>query len=231
MRMPSLFKYFAVVGSLLLGALFLVNHLVGPQATGSKQAAAPAPKVAVQHDPRASAVERWRNEIAAMRAAEQAQTTDNASTVVKSAPEPAKPVPTALKAPEQKPTAQPVQTVAAPVQAAVPAPVAPAVLSAQAALPVAAETTATIPAPPAAAQPAAHDDETAAKVTAKKTKVAKNKAAKARLARERAAARMASAGAARERNMSNYQDLYYYGQRAASLYPQAPVYSYATRPN
>jgi hypothetical protein len=231
--MPSLFKYFALVGSLLLGLLFLVNHLAGPQATDGRQAAAPAPKVAVQHDPRASAVERWRNELAAMRGAEQAQSADNASTVVKSAPEPAKPTSTALKTPEPKPTAQPVQTVAAPVQPTTAAPATPTVLSAAASLPVATETTATIPASAVAAQPAAHDDEAAAKVVVKKTKTANRKAAKAKLARERAAARVANAGygQARERYTSNYQDQYYYGQRAASLYPQAPGYAYAPRQN
>jgi hypothetical protein len=107
------------------------------------------------------------------------------------------------------------------------------VLTAAASLPVATETTATVPTSAAAAPAAAHDDEAAAKAAAKKTKTANRKAAKAKLARERAAARMANAGygPARERNTSNFQDQYYYGQRAASLYPQAPGYAYAPRQN
>jgi type IV secretory pathway VirB10-like protein len=196
----------------LFGLLYVVNYLAGPQPSdGKARVAAPATaKVAVQHDPRASAVERWRNEIAAMKAAEQAQTADNASIAAKSEPEPAKPVPTALKAPEPKPAAQPQQAAAA----------QPAVETSAAAL--------TSP----------QDDE-ATKLAAQKVKIAKAKATKAKLARERSAARMAAGDGgvpvaghyspSRERSASNLQDQYYYGQRAASLQP-APSSTYAYAP-
>jgi len=91
MPMPSLFKYFAFVGAALLGLMTLANFLLDP-ATVTTTGAIPAkPVIVVQHDPRASKVERWRNEQAALKAAAQTQTADNASLVTKSelAPPPA----------------------------------------------------------------------------------------------------------------------------------------------
>jgi hypothetical protein len=67
--MPSLFRYFLIVGSALLGLLLLVNHWLEPVAPPAQAAAAPQ-KLAVRHDPRASIIERWRNEQAARKAAE-----------------------------------------------------------------------------------------------------------------------------------------------------------------
>ena len=84
MPMPSLFKYFAFVGAALLAMITLANFLLDPS-TGATAVATPAkPTVAVQHDPRASKVERWRNEQAALKAAAQTQTAENASLVTKS---------------------------------------------------------------------------------------------------------------------------------------------------
>ena len=70
--MPSLFRYFVVVGSALLGLLLLVNHMAGPAPTPAAVTAAAA-KPIVEHDPRASLIERWRDEQAARRAAERGE--------------------------------------------------------------------------------------------------------------------------------------------------------------
>jgi hypothetical protein len=68
MRMPSLFRYFVIVGSVLTGLLLLVNSWLEPVAPAAVAAAAPA-TITVQHDPRASIIERLRNEHAAREAA------------------------------------------------------------------------------------------------------------------------------------------------------------------
>ena len=91
MPMPSLLKYFAFVGTALLAVITLANFLLDPS-TGATAVATQAKVVpVVQHDPRASKVERWRNEQAALKAAAQTQTAENASLVTKSelAPPPA----------------------------------------------------------------------------------------------------------------------------------------------
>ena len=88
MPMPSLFKYFAFVGMCLLGLLTLVNFLLEPS-TGATNLTQPKPVVAVQHDPRASKIERWRTEQAALKAAEQTQAGENASLAAKSTVQPA----------------------------------------------------------------------------------------------------------------------------------------------
>lgn len=71
MPMPSLFRYFAVVGSALLGLLLFVNYMAGP--APAPAAVAVTPKIVVQHDSRASLIERWRDEEAARRAAERGE--------------------------------------------------------------------------------------------------------------------------------------------------------------
>jgi hypothetical protein len=71
MPMPSLFRYFVVVGAVLTGLLFLANHLLAPDGAPVKAAAAAKPQqIAIQHDPRASLIERLRLEEAARQAAE-----------------------------------------------------------------------------------------------------------------------------------------------------------------
>ena len=67
MKMPSLFRYFAVVGSALLGLLWIVNYFVDEPAPTRR---AEAPKILVQHEPGASLIERWRDNEAAMKAFE-----------------------------------------------------------------------------------------------------------------------------------------------------------------
>jgi hypothetical protein len=57
--MPSLFRYFVFVGGSLLGLIMLVNYMYAEPPVSPK--AEPA-KLVIEHDPRASLVERWRNE-------------------------------------------------------------------------------------------------------------------------------------------------------------------------
>ncbi len=66
--MPSLFKYFTIVGGVLLGLLMLANSILEPGGLGPSMVKA-TPKVIVKHDPRASLVERLRAEEAAQKAA------------------------------------------------------------------------------------------------------------------------------------------------------------------
>jgi hypothetical protein len=66
--MPSLFKYFTIVGAVLLGLLMLANSVLDPGAPKPRVVTAP-PQVIVKHDPRASLVERLRTEEAAREAA------------------------------------------------------------------------------------------------------------------------------------------------------------------
>ena len=68
--MPSLIRYFVFVGGALTGGLLLVNHMFAPPPAPEKAARA---KIVVEHDPHASLIERWRNEQAAMKAAERGE--------------------------------------------------------------------------------------------------------------------------------------------------------------
>ena len=73
--MPSLFKYFALVGALLLGLLVLTNFVLEPDGPPrSAEKAPPKVKVVVKHDPGASRVERLRVEEAAQKAADRGET-------------------------------------------------------------------------------------------------------------------------------------------------------------
>lgn len=69
MRMPSLLRYFAVVGSTLFGLIWIVNYFADEPRPVQR---AEAPKIVVQHDPAASLIERWRDDQTAMKAAERA---------------------------------------------------------------------------------------------------------------------------------------------------------------
>ena len=192
----------------------------------------------MQHDPRASKVERWRNEQAALKAAAQTQTAENASLVTKSELAPPPRQQAVVTEPAQPVQAQPAQ--AQPVQAQ---PIAePALQTAD----VSAE----------------HDAEAARAAELAQAKAEKARAAKAakaarkakQLARERARgdqfARDGGQGqspygqpqygqwqqgqnqffsGAQQRSASNQQDQFYYGQRAPVQ--QGPGYAYAPRPN
>jgi len=66
--MPSLFKYFTIVGGGLLGLLIALDTVMQPGGPGPSLANVAAPKVVVvNHDPQASRVERLRAEEAANR--------------------------------------------------------------------------------------------------------------------------------------------------------------------
>ncbi len=232
MPMPSLFKYFAFVGGALLAMITLASFLLDP-ATVTTTAATPAkPVIVVQHDPRASKIERWRNEQAALKAAAQTQTADNASLVTKS--EQARVV-GVVTAPAQAQPVQPVQVPPAQTQAT----------QTQAAQAEPALQTADVS--------AAHDAEVAraaelARAKAEKVKAAKTtKAARqTKLARDRARAdQLAHAqsqpgqwqqgpssffgGPPQQRTASNQQDQFYYGQRAPAREREANAY--APRPS
>jgi len=226
MPMPSLFKYFAFVGGALLAMITLASFLFDP-ATVTTTAATPAkPVIVVQHDPRASKIERWRNEQAALKAAAQTQTADNASLVTKS--EQARVV-GVVTAPAQ---AQPVQPVQAP--------------------PAQSQASQAEPALQTSDVSAAHDAEVARAAELARAKAEKVKAAKAaktvrqtKLARDRARAdQLAHAqsqpgqwqqgpssffGGPPQRTASNQQDQFYYGQRAPAREREANAY--APRPS
>jgi hypothetical protein len=201
--MPSLFKYFAFVGAALLGLMSLANFLLDPSTGATVVSQAPAkPAVTVEHDPRASKIERWRNEQAALR------------TPVTETSQTAPATTAAAKATVQTPAVQPVAAVAPeiakPVEqahAAVATPEAPAATPLQ---------TSEV----SAITGVQTDDERAAE--AARVKAEKQKAAKARKAR--AAARIAREqgaqmsgnqfyGGSQQRNASNQQDQFYYSQR------------------
>lgn len=213
MPMPSLFKYFAVVGSALLGLLLGINYLLDPGGPPRPEVSAP-PKIVVQHDPRASWMERWRNEQAALKAAEQARIA------------PAEPVTIAAKGTQEALQA------AAPLAASSP-PAAEPQVSAVEAAPEPAPTESRAAA--LSAETDTHADQ-AARLAEVKAKKAAKAARKARLARERERALAARAAedpfyaAARQRAASSQQDQYYYGQRSAFAQPQS-VFGYAPRPN
>ena len=67
--MPSLLKYFAIIGGVLLGLLFVANSVFEPGGPGPRLVRAEAQKAAVKLDPQASKVERLRAEEAAEKAA------------------------------------------------------------------------------------------------------------------------------------------------------------------
>ena len=226
MPMPNLFKYFAFVGGALLAMITLASFLLDP-ATVTTTAATPAkPVIVVQHDPRASKIERWRNEQAALKAAAQTQTADNASLVTKS--EQVRLV-GVVTVPAQ---AQPVQPVQAP--------------------PAQSQASQAEPALQTSDVSAAHDAEVARAAELARAKAEKVKAAKAaktarqtKLARDRARAdQLAHAqsqpgqwqqgpssffGGPPQRTASNQQDQFYYGQRAPAREREANAY--APRPS
>jgi hypothetical protein len=204
MKMPSLVKYFAFVGVALLGLISLANFLLEPSTGASMVQSAAKPSLAVQHAPGASRIERWRNEQAALKAAEQAPAGQSASLAAKSTPEPVLPA------------------VAQPAPAAQPA-------ATQAAAPQLQTQTASAQ-PAAAVEP---DQAAEAERKAERAKAAKA-AKKARLARERMRAQQAARApgyysSAQQRTASNQQDAYYYGQRTPQY--QQPSYAYAPRQN
>jgi hypothetical protein len=78
--MPSLFKYFTIVGGVLLGLLTLANSILEPSGSGPSMVKA-TPKVIVKHDPQASLFERKRAEEAAQKAAAKSETLETPVTI------------------------------------------------------------------------------------------------------------------------------------------------------
>jgi type IV secretory pathway VirB10-like protein len=112
--MPSLFRYFLVVGSVLTGLLLLVNHWLEPDAAPVKAAVAAPQIITVRHDPRASIIERWRTEQAARKAAERGVPAAPVPAVAAATPEPVpvnEPSPTRPETPQ---VSAPVALIAAP---------------------------------------------------------------------------------------------------------------------
>jgi hypothetical protein len=106
--MPSLLKYFTIVGGVLLLLLLAANSVLAPGGPGPTLVRADAPRGAVKHDPQATKVERLRAEEAAAEkakaeAAAQAAAQAEAATVVTEPPMPARPVQAAAPAPVSAP--------------------------------------------------------------------------------------------------------------------------------
>jgi hypothetical protein len=168
--MPSLFKYFAIVGGILFAGLIGLNALLEPGGPGPKLVR-DTTKVVVRVDPHASKVERLRAEEAALKAAEKAN--PEAQPVIVTEP---------LRLPPPDPL--PVTQAAAQPSAPVAQPSAPAQ---QVSAPVALTNTPT-------------EDEAATAVRAAQEKIAADKARKKRLARERARTRAMQEASAASRH-------------------------------
>ena len=96
--MPSLFKYFTIVGGGLLGLLIALDTVMQPGGPGPSLVNVAAPKaVVVKHDPQASRVERLRAEEAALKATLKTEL----SSATERAPIPLAPPPTVTRVSEQ----------------------------------------------------------------------------------------------------------------------------------
>jgi hypothetical protein len=207
--MPSLLKYFITVGALLFVGLIGLNAVMEPGGPGPRIVQDTPKSKLVRHDPRASLVERLREEEAAQKASGKAEaspvqpaTTAIAATPAASAP--AQPIASARAAVTPAVVSQPARPALAEP------PVAPAQVAAQ--LPASAEQRIA----PAALTGLPTEEEARANRAAEE-KAASEKARKKRAARERARAR-----AIEEASASRQQDRYYYGQRPAYAYAPPP---------
>lgn len=133
--MPSLIKYFAIVGGILFAGLVGLNAVLEPGGPGPRLVNNSSNKIVVQVDPRASKVERLRAEEAALRAAEKANPAAHPVVVT----EPLRLPPLPVEPPAPQPV---VQATVTPAQAA-PAQTTPAALA---------------PAEPERTQPAAQEE-------------------------------------------------------------------------
>ncbi len=97
--MPSLLKYFTIVGGVLLSLLIAANAVLEPGGPGPTFLKAEAAKPAVRHDPRASKVERLRAEEAAAEKARTASLVE--SPVAVTEPAMPRPVEAAIETPAQ----------------------------------------------------------------------------------------------------------------------------------
>jgi hypothetical protein len=202
--MPSLLKYFMMVGALLFVGLVGLNAVLEPGGPGPRIVQDSSKAKLVRHDPRASLVERLREEEAAQTASGKAEANPaQPGTAGNVAPAPVAPTRTVVTQAAAVAQSQAIKAMAE-------LPVAPAQVQAPA--PAAEHQTA----PAALTGVMTEDEERAARLA--QEKVASEKARKKRMARERARAKaIEDASAARQ------QDQYYYGQRA-------PAYAYAPPP-
>ena len=201
--MPSLLKYFMTVGAMLFVGLIGLNAVMESGGPGPRIVQDSPKAKLVRHHPRASLVERLREEEAAQKASGKAEAlpVPQPATVAISTPPaaPARPVLTQAAAvaqpqPTKQPAAEPI-----PVTSAAPA---PAVDDHQSA--------------PAALTGLPTEDDTQS-VRVAQEKAAAEKARKKRVARERARAK-----AIEEASAARQQDQYYYGQRSAYAYAPPP---------
>ena len=213
--MPSLLKYFMTVGAILFVGLIGLNAVMEPGGPGLRMVQdAPKAKL-VRHDPRASLVERLREEEAAQRASGKAE----ASPVQAAAPKvsPAPPAPRQHAVTQAVAVVQPQAAVTQAAAVAQPQPVKQAALEpvapAKASAPAAEHQSA-----PAALTGVATDDEAARATRVAHEKAAAEKPRKKRVVRERTRARPFD-----ETPAARQQDQYYYSQRA-------PTYAYAPPP-
>src|SRR4051794_35000128 len=176
--MPSLIKYFITVGAILFVGLVGLNAVLEPGGPGPRIVQDSSKPKLVRHDPRASMVERLREEEAAQRASGRAEA---------SVRQVATAIPTAAPAPVQ-PTV-PAQAVPAAAAAAQPQPVK-AAIQAQPVKQAAAERVAPAPGAEHQSAPAAltgvpTDDEVARSARAHEKATAAEKPRKKRIVRER----------------------------------------------
>lgn len=212
--MPSLLKYFLTVGALLFVGLIGLNAVLEPGGPGPRIVQdAPKSKL-VRHDPRASLVERLREEEAAQKASGKAEASplQPATTTISTAPTVA---PVRATVTQAAAVAQP----QAMKPAAAEPPVAPAQVAAQPSGGAAEHRS-----EPAALTGTLTEDEARANRVAQE-KATSEKARKKRVARERARTK-----AIEEASASRQQDRTYYGQRPAYDYGQRPAYAYAPPP-
>ena len=207
--MPSLFKYFVTVGAILFVGLVGLNAVMEKGGPGPRIVQDTPKAKLVRHDPRASLVERLREEEAAQKAAGKAEASAVQQPVITISTAPPAPAPKQVPAAAAQPAAPQVAVTAQPQAAKlVTLPVAPAQV--QATEPAVQEQRSA----PAALTGLPTEEETrAARVT--QEKAAAEKARKKRVARDRARARE-DAAAARQ------QDQIYYAQRPAYAYAPPP---------
>jgi len=210
--MPGLLKYFGLVGVVLWALVSLASFLLEPS-TGATLAVATEPKstIAIAHDPRASKIERWRDEQAALQAAAATKAGEQALFAARFTAQPGRFSPPARSEPERPQAARPAATIA----------------TAPAKLQPASEPVSIVGVPTAEEIAAARGH----KAAERKVRLAKARARKERLAREQVAPKQVA---------SNQQDQYYYGQRnqqpatpsSPGFQPQPSYGSFAgVRPN
>jgi len=107
--MPSLLKYFTIVGGVLVLALISINAVLEPGGTGPRIVKDQPKAIAIRHDPRASLVERLRAEEAAREAAAKGESLPQPVTVAAPAAPtpPSQPVIQAAEPAQPEPIAKP----------------------------------------------------------------------------------------------------------------------------